>query len=422
MTIPNAEGRTSTFQPRVAWFLSHYPITLLVIAPYAAFVIPSAVAFRNPHTGILVWLVAVAAVSAGAAETAVRAMNVLGGRLPRAWPARLVVQFPRVAVIARLTAITSMFADLSAALSGKGTIVTQVTGSVGSSQVANTAGMFEGWKYIAVAVLLGSVTSGYMSIAEFYRWLAALVATQLYLVSLTAITAPSVTFVTFVAATGAVSGVIRVRYIVTAAAALLLAWPTVFALRNEHRVEYGVSVADGATAGDRLRFDLQMSRMTDYAVPVDVGQPGASEAVRYGFVPRALDPNRPPLSTGMRINRYMGGSGISAYSFTGIGNVYFLNGLAGVIVYYSFWSAVAAFLLRFGRRLGLFRLIMLCLVIVGPLMWLSMYPDSMIGMAQHLVSGIPIFLTLWLSRVAPGGRLAGRRSDRLELGQPARLR
>jgi hypothetical protein len=218
-----------------------------------------------------------------------------------------------------------------------------------------------------------------------------------------------ITYLTFVCSLGAVVGVIRARHVVIAMAVLFLAWPSLFALRNEIRQAGGVVVSHQVTAATRLRVDLQMSRLSRYEVPVDVGQPGIMEALRYGIVPRIVDRDRPPMATGAKINVFLGGSPTSAYSFLAIGNVYFLDGLAGVVIYYSVFSAAAVVLLRRWTSAGPFSLCLLGFVIAGPLSWTSTYPDAAIGTLQSILAATPVFPFLHATRVpaeaGPSGRL-----------------
>ncbi|MBW4705887.1 hypothetical protein [Micromonospora sp. RL09-050-HVF-A] len=45
-----------------------------------------------------------------------------------------------------------------------------------------------------------------------------------------------------------------------------------------------------------------------------------------------------------------------------------------------------------------------CLVFSDVLLWSGTYPDSTIGFLQHLMSAVPVFLLLWLTRRSPVGR------------------
>ncbi|MGC4794316.1 hypothetical protein ACLQ3H_09390 [Micromonospora saelicesensis] len=212
------------------------------------------------------------------------------------------------------------------------------------------------------------------------------------------------------------------REVVILGVVLLLAWPTLFAVRNDIRVEGGVSVADDVSAQDRMRLDLQLAHAAEYDVPVDVGQPGPSEFVRYGLVPRILDADRPTISTGALINQYLGGSATSSYSFLALGNVYFLVGWLGVPVYFAGWAALALLLLRARGAPGPIRLSLFCFVLAGPLLWSSGYPDAMIAFLQHTVAALPVFVLLLLLKKRMPGRHSVDRKSEVRLPLAADLR
>ncbi|MDG9675551.1 hypothetical protein [Micromonospora sp. DH14] len=317
---------------------------------------------------------------------------------------------PRIYLIARAVAITSIVADLVGAAAGRGTVFTQLSGAMPESPLANATSLVSGWSELAVALLIASYLGNKASRRRIFVWLLALIVTQVVLVGITAISSPLFGFVTLVAALGAISGVIRARYVAVTAIVLVLAWPSLFQIRNEVRQNGGFTVSQEITAEDRLRFDLQMSAAAHHDVPAEVRQPSPLDYIRYGLVPRVLDPERPVLSTGREINQYLGGVATSAYSFMTLGNVYFLDGRRAVVIYYALWSAVVMMLLRLGGGPGPVRLALLCFVLSGPLLWSSAYPDSTIALMQHTVAALPIFVLLWLTRrratvcVSRGGR------------------
>jgi hypothetical protein len=391
---------------------------VFVVAPYGVLVVPAALFHKNPDTAFIVGLVLLAAVTVAVVETAARLLLRTRNDSRRIPSFSTAFDYPRSFAVARWVAVASIVADVSAAHFGRGTIFTQVTGEVAASPVAHAAALIAGWKYVAVALMLYAVVAGCIRVAAFYRWVCALIAAQLYIFSLTATSAQLMAYLTFVAATGAIAGVIRARYVVIAIAVLVLAWPALFTFRNELRTASGVPVASDISATERLRVDRQMSQLSEYDVPADVGQPGVSDLIRYGFVPRILDSGRPAISTGGKINQYLGGAATSSYTFLELGNVYFLSGPFGVIVFYAGWSA-AAVLLRSGRP-GPPRTCLLCFVIAGPLAWSSMYPDSMIGTVQHAVSAVPVFVVLMATGRQPSRSAVDFGAGSLRAGERVR--
>ncbi|MFE9691798.1 hypothetical protein [Micromonospora sp. NPDC005806] len=395
MTEPATTATLTKSQSLPLALLRHYPATALLLAPYAVLIVPMAVINHNPETGFILRLLALAMAGATTVETA--ALLIWGRKTWRKGAISTRTDHPHIFLIARLVAIVSMIADVVGTTAGRGTIVTQVTGKVAASPVAGASALVAGWSYVAFALLLFSFLSGRARPGAFYRWTLALIGVQVYLVFLTARSAPLIGYLTFVFAAGLILGAIRFRYVVVATALLFLVWPTIFTARNEVRVANGIAVSD-KSATDRLRFDTQVTRASGIDVPVDVGQPGIADLPRYGLVPRILDPERPLISTGAKINQYFGGSATSSFTFLTLGTVYFLDGPIAVIVYCGLWALVVASLLSVGRGPGPIRLCLLCLVIAGPLVWISTYPDTVIGLLQYTVSASPVFLAIMLSK------------------------
>ncbi|WCN83503.1 hypothetical protein [Micromonospora sp. LH3U1] len=392
----NKAGAHREFAGRL---LRCYPVTFVVLAPYALLILPMAVFYQNPETGFIVSLVGLALLGSVAVETIGR----LFGRPDPRWREgirRSHARYPWLYRVAVLVTLTSIVADVLGAHLGRGTIVNQVAGDLSDGPLAMVSTLFSGWRAVGFALLLASHLSGRLSLAKLYGWLAVLVGAEVYIAVLTAVTAPLVALVFFVASTGALCGVFRLRHLAFCAVVLFLVWPAVFEHRNTLREDRGVAVDAQVTARDRLRVDSQLSVVAGFDVPVDLGQPGVTDYLRYGLVPRVLDPDRPALSTGQRINQYIGGGPTSAYTFLLLGNIWFFDGPIGVVVVHAFWAAVAAVLLRWRGTPGPVRLSLFCLVLSDPLLWSNTYPDSTIGFLQHVVSAIPVFVLLWLSRSA----------------------
>ncbi|MEV4389164.1 hypothetical protein AB0J68_26205 [Micromonospora sp. NPDC049580] len=372
-------------------------MTVVVLAPYALLILPTAVFYRNPETGFIVSLVGLAVLGSAAVETVGR---LLGRPDPR-WREgfrRAHARYPRLYPVAIVVTLTSIAANVLGAHLGRGTIVNQVAGDLADGPLAMVSTLFSGWTALGFALLVASHLSGRLSRVKLHGWLAVLVGAELYVALLTAVTAPLVALVFFMAATGALCGVFRLRYLVVCAVVLFLAWPAVFEHRNNIREDRGVAVDTTVTATDRLRLDSQLSVVAGFDVPVDLGQPGVTDYLRYGLVPRVLDPDRPVLSTGQRINLYIGGGSTSAYTFLLLGNIWFFDGPVGVVAVHAFWAAVAAMLLRWRGPPGPVRLSIFCLVLFDPLLWSNTYPDSTISFLQHVVAALPVFVLLGLTR------------------------
>ncbi|MFI7022110.1 hypothetical protein [Micromonospora sp. NPDC049900] len=372
-------------------------MSTMVSAPYAVLVVPMAVLNGNPDLGFIVMLLALALPGCVLVELAFLRRVGRRGEWQRGL-AEASAGHPHLFTIARAVTLVSVTADLAGAWAGRGTIFTQLTGEVVTSPTAMLSSLFMGWRYLAFALLAASLLAGQAGRLACLRWTAYLIGAQVVVAMATALTAPVMGYLSFVVALAALCGLLHTRFVVIAVIALFLIWPTVYAARNEIRVDGGVAVDEEVTSGDRLRFDLQVTRASEYDVPVDIERPGVSQIVRYGLVPRALDPDRPALSTGTRINEYLGGTSTSAYTFLALGTIYFLDGPWGVVLFYTGWALVGVLLLRAGGPPGPVRLALFGFAVASPLMWSKVYPESMISFVQFCVAALPVLLLLRLTR------------------------
>ncbi|HWB34456.1 MAG TPA: hypothetical protein VHA75_00375, partial [Rugosimonospora sp.] len=325
--------------------LTRFPVTTLTAAPYLLVIVPMAVWNHNEQTPFVLRLLALALASTAVVEGLARC----GGDRGAGWEARLRAAnsgYPRLWLVARIVAGVSVVADVVGAYAGRGTVVTQLSGQVASSPAAGLSALVSGWSYLAFGLIVAAYWAGAATRRGLWLWTAILVAAQVYVASLTAILAPLIGYLSLIVAVGALFGLIRARHIAVLIAVVFLLWPTIFEVRNEIRRTEGVAVAQDQTATHRLRFDLQLSAASGYDVPVALGQPGFAAILRYGAVPRVLDPGRPAIATSSDINRYIGGDPNSSYSFLALGTVYFLSGPGGVVLYYAGWAVAVLVLLR----------------------------------------------------------------------------
>ncbi|QOC92757.1 hypothetical protein [Micromonospora craniellae] len=391
--------------PRVTWLLQLFPVTTVVLAPYAVLIVPMAVLNDNPDVGFIVMLLALALPGCLVVELAFLGRMGRRGEWQRGL-AEANAGYPHLFTIARAVVLVSITADLVSVQAGQGTIFTQITGEVASSPAAVVSSLFLGWRYLAFALLVASLLAGRASRLACLRWTLCLLGTQLVVGVATALTAPLMTYLSFLVALAAICGLLHSRFVVVALMALFLIWPTVYAARNDLRAGGGVAVDEAMSSADRLRLDLQVTRASEYDTPVDIERPGPVEVVRYGLVPRMFDPDRPALSTGARINEYLGGTSTSAYTFLSLGTVYFLEGPWGVVLFHAGWALVGVLLLRAGGAPGPIRLAVFSFAVAAPLMWSKVYPESMILFVQFTVAALPVLLLLRLSRRRPPSRAA----------------
>ena len=233
------------------------PITSVILAPYAALVIPIGLINGNPDLDFVVGILTIALFSSLAVE-----LILLQARPAQGWMRSVVgihKQHPKLFKIARAVALVSIISDLAFATLGGGTIFTQVKGLFPSSAVVQVAGVFDGWTAAAFALLVGSFLGGHASKPQVFRWVAALIGTQVLVATMTAITNPLFGLVIFVAVFGVIFGLFGMRTVLVLGIVLIIVWPTVFEVRNSLRSEGGVDVSSRVSAYDRLRFDLQVS-------------------------------------------------------------------------------------------------------------------------------------------------------------------
>ncbi|MBM7080198.1 hypothetical protein [Micromonospora humida] len=413
---PSRGARSRRQRELVGGLLRCYPVSFLVLAPYALLIFPMAVFYDNPQTGFIVLLVGLALLGSVSVET----LGLFFGRPDPQWRQGMrqaTARYPRIYPVARLVTLTSIAADLLGTYLGRGSIVAQISGELSDAPMVALTKLFSGWGALGFALLVASHLGGRLSRGKLYGWLAALVTTQAVVTMLTALTAPLVAFLFFVVSAGVVCGVFRLRYLLLGTVVMVLLWPAIFEYRNEIRQDQGIEVSDAVTAVDRIRLDRQLTLVAGIEVPVDLGQPGLVDHLRYGLVPRIVDPDRPALSTGQQINQFLGGGPTSASNFLLLGNIWFFDGPVGVLGVHAFWAGFVALLLRWRARPGPARLSLFCLVCSDVLLWSGTYPESTIAFLQHVVSAMTVFFLLWLTRRIPLG--AG---DRLALPAGGRTR
>lgn len=119
------------------------------------------------------------------------------------------------------------------------------------------------------------------------------------------------------------SRLLRPRTVLFLVLLVPLVWPTIYDLRNERRGEAFVGSGFQDRAGDRLQLDEQMATAGYLSERRAVFEPPSlGTLLRIGLVPRALDPGRPPLDTGARLNVALGGQPTSSHSALMLGNAF----------------------------------------------------------------------------------------------------
>ncbi|MCC2594328.1 hypothetical protein LKO27_13025 [Tessaracoccus sp. OS52] len=359
-----------------------------------------AVAFQNRHA----WFLMAVALIAIAGTLLPEILRPQSGRL---LPSHNIGEYgtglPGLACIA--ISVSSAVGVL-AAVGGKGSVSAQVgVSDAAGGLVASIDSLTAGWTPVGIGLLFAAYVGRECSRRFVVTVLCIPIAAEVINVSLTQITAPAVEFFTFLATFALLFGVVRARIVVVAVLAVLIAWPTVFEIRNQLREAAGVTVSDSVDAFDRLRFDLQYSRALELHTPLDLEVPGFLQhptpwdLLRYGLVPRFVDPDRDEVSTGRVLNVALGGSRESSYSFGPVTNAYVLEGPVYLFFYYVAVSLLVAVIWRRGARITPIRMVLLALMFHGPLGWFSTFPDNLIGTLQDLASSLPLIVTLSFLRM-----------------------
>jgi len=182
-------------------------------------------------------------------------------------------------------------------------------------------------------------------------------------------------------------GFVRLRWLWVGLAVALLVWPLLFGVRNAIRQDITAAAlgnAYGPDALSRAREDLLLERAAIVGDAIYVLEPSAADVLRFGLIPRALDPGRGELSTGKALNVAMGGTSSSSTTFTTLGTIWSLNGgFVGVMIYSGF--VAAAFSLVY-RHVTPIRLAIVVLLVYHVIWIESTYPDNIAAVLQGLVS------------------------------------
>lgn len=381
-------GRTLKLDP-LARILRRAPVASMLVMPYGLLFIPMALINNNPDTAFMVKVLAIALLPAAAFELALRTSRRGGEPNP--------VRAPEVlAPLAKAVSVVGFGSVLLNALMGSGTIADQVSGvSSASSPVVALTSLFLSWQYLGLALILAAFQAGQLDRRQVLLWSAAGLAVNALKFGFTLISAPLFTFMITCLFLLIYTGIIRTRQAVAAMLVVLLLWPVVHTARDQARASLGIRVSS-ASATERLRYDLQITRAAEIQPPLDVGQPRMGEIARYGLVPRVLDQGRPVISTGVRIASYLAGQPTPwAFTFLPVTTLYVFEGPQTLALFYLGIAVMAFVLLRNGTRQGPIRMMVFVLLLSGPLGWFATFPDSTIGSIQGIVSAVPIVLVLW---------------------------
>lgn len=381
----------------VSRLLRRAPVTTQLAIPYGILILPQALLYGNEHLAFILGILGLALAGCGTVETVVRT---------RRRDAFLVVSRRRLEsyggtlrVVALLACAVGQASGIVSASFGVGTVAAQLGLIRPLAPVGPLLSIFSTWTVSGAALLVGAYLAGRLTRRTLHLCFLAVIVLEGVRTTITTITASLISLTVYLVVLGIFAGTLRLRTCVVAVVAVLLIWPTVYEIRNAIRQDSGVHVSTSVDAFDRLRYDQQISRAADIPqVPIDIGQPDLQDTLRYGLVPRFLDPDRPTLSTGNRINVFLGGSDTSSFTFLPVTTLYVLQGPLATVVFYALLALILALALRSGSRLSPARLVIFGLVSAGPLSWFAGYPDSTIGCLQGLVAALPLLGVLHLAR------------------------
>lgn len=377
------------------------PVTTWILAPYLVILIPFAVINGNHGIWFLLRVVAIAVAGTFLVDLT------LGGMGSRAKKRRGPGNFGRgLFYLAFVAILIGSAVTLAAAMAGKGSVAAQIGltgGAAGPIGVLDS--LFGVWVNAGIALLVAAYYYGVCTRAE------VLIVTAVALVAhaaasyFTQITQSFFNLAIFVAMFFVLFGVIKIRHLLVSVVLVLVTWPTIFAVRNTMRLATGIVVDDSVSAFDRLRFDEQFARAQELPVPLEVNAPGflqdpsVADYLRYGIIPRFMDPNRDVVSTGAIINLALGGDSTSTYTFGPVTTIYVLQGAMYLFLFYLVLALLVNLAWRGGNRLTPVRIMILAFLLSGPLGWFSILPDAAIGFGQAMVASIPLLVVLRLLRI-----------------------
>jgi hypothetical protein len=354
-----------------------YPVTLLLGLQYVALAVFPAIINSNRYLPFIVSIVGVALVTSLLVESLLRNR----GTRRATSPARA-VRYPGPLACWTVT-IIGAFALLADTALGGGIYSTQVRVTAASPLTTLLTPLLP-WLIFGCGFALASWRAGVMSRRATLLLVVIALAVELTASFRIAKLAGLMNFGFALGAGLILVGFFRARWLWVGLAVAVFIWPTLYTLRNETRQAVIAAGVPYANASTRLREDVLLQQAAVYGQSLQVDEPGPIDIVRFGLIPRFLDPGRGTLSTAIDLSVALGGANDSAGTFTVLGTVWSLNGgYAAVLIYVG--SAAAAFALLYRRitpmRLGF------AMLFVSTVLWIeATYPDNVAGLLQGFVS------------------------------------
>jgi hypothetical protein len=369
------------------WVL-RFPVSFIVGLEYLSFVLIPAVSRPGPPNAFVVTITLVGLGAILATELLIAPFSRLGVGRSRRVPTRA----------AEGLLLIGLVAFAASSVLGYSSYATQVSaGQFG--KLASLFSPFTSWALIGGVLLIYCAHQGDISRRQLLVRLGLAVAFHLTIsIFVAAITAPSFLFASSLGVGLVMSRFVRPRWLVVGLLVATLTWPLIWAMRNGTRLDSGLSRAQvaGETAQDSLQFDSPLALAQHVELP-EGSIPSALDVLRFGLVPRMIDPGRGYLSTGQVFNRVVGGSERSALSFTLFGDLYVVGSWTLLVVYLVVVSALTGMLFR---RRGPFSLVAGVLAVNSLMSLGPTFPDSSAAFLQSLSSLAGAVFFIWLWRVA----------------------
>jgi hypothetical protein len=389
-------------------FVLRFPVTLLLGVQYGPLAVLPAIFNANPYLPFIVSVVLLGLLASASTEWLLRIV-----RPPKAKPGPLRAHSQSYIWI---ITIAGAVATIGSTWFGASTYSTQL-GLTSASPLAAALTPFRQWLLFGCAFALMSWRANGISRLTLLILLAFAGAAELVDVLWIAIVAPLMQFALSIGAGLVLVGFFRPRWLLLGLALAMLTWPTLYSVRNVTRIDVAGSQFGPVSGPDpqmRLREDLRLQEAAAYG-QLDIPQPNAMDILRFGLIPRVLDPTRGQLPGGTELSAALGSSRLSSNTFTTLGTLWSLNG--GFIAVALYAALVAILFSLICRRLTPARLTMGMLCVYN-FVWIeSTYPDNVAAFLQGLVSlAVALVVVELLRRISKpsGATLATRTSPTID--------
>src|SRR5205823_6005720 len=228
-----------------------------------------------------------------------------------------------------LIAVGGFIALIGATLLGTGTYAAQI-GSEAASPLASLFTPFQSWTVAGFGLLFGCWARGGVRRRTVALLAIAAIGVELFVgIAIVGRLAPALSYSLAIAFGATIDGFVRLRLVAIAGLALVIVWPHIYSARNDVRVSAGGKAVASAqalhSAEGRLQLDTELADAQWLTFPAEE-KPGPLSILRYGLIPRALDPGRPTLSTGAIVGGLTGHGTLTYYSLTILGSTYLFGG------------------------------------------------------------------------------------------------